>query len=370
MSGGAPRRPARPRLARLSPPAHRQRGVALLVAILLVALGTIIAAALAYDNAMTARRSEAAFDFDQALLVAEGAEATAAYALRQTALGTPNDVTYPAQPWGEPLGPIEVAPGVTLEASLIDLQGRFNINSLIESDGVTVNPVAVAAFRRLLEEVQVDPKWADDLVNWIDKSTVAPDGNGAEDSVYMAMDPPYLPPHLVVTSTSELLALPGFGRNNFEKIAPYITALPVGAKLNVCSASPLVLDAYLGYTQFSSDPQQFAQDRKSAGGCFPTLLNYQNAYKSRPAGAGDLGGPIHLGEAGGGTPPGAQPVTPRGANPQAPGFTDLFTNQSSYFRLTSLVSSGPTEFAVYSLLYRTAGAPFLVRPLMRTFTRH
>jgi general secretion pathway protein K len=361
-------RPAASRLGRICP-RQRQRGVALLVAILLVALGTIIAAALAYDNAMTARRSEATFDFDQALLVAEGAEATAAYALRQTALGTPNDLTYPAQPWGEPLGPIEVAPGVTLEASLIDLQGRFNINSLVETDGVTVNPVALAAFRRLLEEVQVDPKWADDLVDWIDKSTVPPDGNGAEDSVYMAMDPPYLPPHLVVTSTSELLALPGFGRDNFEKIAPYITALPLGAKLNVCSASPLVLDAYLGYTQFSSDPQQFAQDRKSAGGCFPTLLEYQNAYKSSPAGAGGLGGGVgtQLG-AGQGNALGV-PGTPAG-NTQAPAFTDLFTDQSSYFRLSSLVSSGSTEFAVYSLLYRTAGAPFLVRPIMRTFTRH
>ena len=33
-----------------------QRGMALLVAILLVALGTMLAAAMAYENAMTARR--------------------------------------------------------------------------------------------------------------------------------------------------------------------------------------------------------------------------------------------------------------------------------------------------------------------------
>ena len=50
---------------------------------LLVALGTIIAAAVAYDNAMTARRATATFAFDQALLIAEGAEALAAYGLRQ-----------------------------------------------------------------------------------------------------------------------------------------------------------------------------------------------------------------------------------------------------------------------------------------------
>jgi general secretion pathway protein K len=352
---------ARRRLAPLAP-RRKQRGVALLVAILLVALGTIIAAAMAYDNAMTARRSEATFDFDQALLVAEGAEATAAYALRETALNTAQNITYPAQPWGEPLGPIEVAHGVTLEASLEDLQGRFNVNTLVESDGVTPNPIALAAFRKLLEEVQVDPKWADDLLDWIDKSNIAPDGNGAEDSVYMEKNPPYQAPHLVITSTSELLALPGFGRENFEKIAPYIAALPVSAPLNVCSASPQVLDAYLSITQFSSDPKQFAQDRASKGGCFPTLNDYSAAYKTAPivmsgAGAGGLsaGGP----SAG----PGAGPN-----GPTLPGFTQLFTDKSSYFRLTSLVTAGPTEFAVYSLLYRPDGPPYLVRPILRSFT--
>src|SRR5438874_5246775 len=60
-----------------------QRGIALLVAILLVALGTIIAAAVAYENAMSARRGAATYAFDQALLIAEGAEALAAYGLRQ-----------------------------------------------------------------------------------------------------------------------------------------------------------------------------------------------------------------------------------------------------------------------------------------------
>ena len=60
-----------------------QRGVALLTAILLVALATIVASALAYRNAMTARRGAASFAFDQALLFAQGAEALAAYALKQ-----------------------------------------------------------------------------------------------------------------------------------------------------------------------------------------------------------------------------------------------------------------------------------------------
>ena len=54
----------------------------MLVAILLVALGTIVAAAVAYESAMTARRGTATFSFDEALLVGQGAEALAAYCLK------------------------------------------------------------------------------------------------------------------------------------------------------------------------------------------------------------------------------------------------------------------------------------------------
>src|SRR5882757_6846513 len=133
---------ARARRRREGGPHRRQRGIAMLVAILLVALGTIIAAAVAYESAMSARRGSATFDFDEALLVGQGAEALAAYGLRtvmqnQQPAGagqTAGDV-YPQQPWAQPVGPLEVAPGITLEASLEDLQGRFNLNWLVVSTG-------------------------------------------------------------------------------------------------------------------------------------------------------------------------------------------------------------------------------------------
>jgi len=129
-------------------PPRGQRGIALLVAILLVALGTIIAAAVAYENAMSARRGAATYAFDQALLIAEGAEALAAYGLRQI---RQNDQihTYPGQGWAKPIGPIEVVPDVMLEASLEDLQGRFNLNNLVKND-TTADPVQLQAFMQLL----------------------------------------------------------------------------------------------------------------------------------------------------------------------------------------------------------------------------
>jgi general secretion pathway protein K len=197
-------RPGLPRALRGSggtPSPHRQRGVALLVAILLVALGTIIAAAMAYDNAMTARRAAASYDFDQALLVAEGAEALAAYGLQQTASQNPAYIG-PGQPWSQPLPPTEVVPGVMLQASLEDLQGRFNVNDLIETDGETHNLYAIGAFQRLLRLVGLDAKWADYLVDWIDKDSTPMFPDGAEDSVYMEMDPPYRTPNMPIGSAT------------------------------------------------------------------------------------------------------------------------------------------------------------------------
>ncbi|MGB6488701.1 MAG: type II secretion system minor pseudopilin GspK [Steroidobacteraceae bacterium] len=337
--------PAR-RMAGIVPSPRQQRGVALLVAILLVAFGTIIAAAMAYDNAMTARRAAATFEFDQALLAAEGAEALAAYALQQT---FKENLAYTAagQPWSQPLPPSEVSPGVTLEASLEDLQGRFNINDLVMTDGNQPNTAAIAAFQRLLTNLNLDPKLAYYIVDWIDKNTEPMDPDGAEDSVYMEMDPPYRTPNLPITSTSELLAMPGVTRAEFDTLAPYIVALPIGVQINTCTAKGVVLDALMGHQQFSSNPQEFQQDRAAAGGCFPSPADVMTA-------AGD----VQTGVVGNG-------VTPPGGNVQQ-SISGLLTEKSNWFRLTSYVTLGTAEFSVYTLLYWDSAG--MARPELRSFT--
>jgi len=326
--------------ARRSPRA--QRGVALIVAILLVALGTIIAATVAYENAMAARRGTATFAFDESIMVAEGAEAYAAFGIRQLFQADPNNV-YLGQGWDKPVGPMEVVPGVMLEASLEDLQGRLNLNMLVQKDG-TPDPVYVAALTKLLELVGLETKWAPMIVDWIDIDIVPQSIDGAEDSVYMGQTPPYRAANRYITSATELLALPGFGRERYLALAPYIVALPNNTKINVCTAKDKVLDAFLpqGQTEFSATVGQLDKNRTAAttGGCFPTLANYQAA----------LGSP----KATGASPNNA-------ASPIA-----KFGQASQYFRLSSFITVGSTQFSLYSLLYRdNTGA---VRPIQRSFT--
>ncbi|HEX4647866.1 MAG TPA: type II secretion system minor pseudopilin GspK [Steroidobacteraceae bacterium] len=322
--------------ARRQRPRHApaaQRGIALLVAILLVALGTVIAATVAYENAMTTRRGAATYALDQALLVAQGAEALAAYGLRTIYQNDPKH-TYAAQGWGKPIGPLEVVPGVMLEASLEDLQGRFNLNSLVDAHG-NPDPVQVTAFTNLLAYVGLEPKWAGYIIDWIDVNDTPSIPDGAEDSVYMGLTPPYRTPNRYITSISELLALPGFGRDRYVALAPYVTALPLDAKVNICSASGKVLDAYLGHGDFGSDPDALAKNRATAPGCFPTLADFDAAF--------------------------ADPKLRSKIDPK-------IGETSSYFRLTSVVSIGSAEFSLYSLLYQERGSDAKVRAVLRSFT--
>ena len=324
--------------------------MALLVAILLVALGTIIAAAMAYNNAMTARRAAATFSFDQALLVTEGAEAIAAYGLQQTFKQNPADID-PSQVWNQPLGPVEAIPGVMLEAHMEDLQGRFNINDLVGTDGETPNTAAIAAFQRLLAMLNIDTKFANFIVDWIDKDTTSMIPDGAEDSVYMEMNPPYRTANLPITSTSELLALPGFTRADFDRLAPFIVALPPGTAINTCTASPYVLDALTGHQQFSADPQQFAKDRQAAGGCFPSVQDVLTA-------TGNVQGTNQNLQGTGQNPPvpGQQPQTIAG----------IIAQKSLWFRLTTFLTLGSAQFSVYTVLYE--GPSGTAQPVMRSFT--
>jgi len=343
-----------------------QRGIALMVAILIVALGTMIAAAVAYENAMTARRGTATYAFDQSILIAQGAEALAAYGLRQVVQSDPKQL-YPGQGWDKPLGPIEVVPGVMLEASLEDLQGRFNLNNLVKPDG-TPDVAMATAFNQLLALLGLEEKWTGYIIDWIDMDGTPSIPEGAEDSVYMGQTLPYRTPNRYITSASELLALPGFGRDRYLKLAPYVTALPYGTTINVCTASHELLDAFLGpgHTDFGTDLQK---NRQNATGCFPSLPDYRAAFDPKVwAGTGAPGTTSTTQ----GTNQGiGQSIIPGGAGSNSvaatPGVQSKFGQTSNYFRLTSVVSIGSTEFNLYSLLYQDQQAQ-MVRPIQRSFT--
>jgi general secretion pathway protein K len=305
---------------------HAQRGVALITAVLMVALATMLAVDVGYRGFLDQRRTGTLFALDQGYEIALGAEAWAADFLKQDMQDSQTD--HFGEVWARPLPPLPIDGG-TVEGRLEDMQGRFNLNNLIHTDG-TPNPTAVKQFERILAMLEIEPNWATAMADWIDQDTQPGFPDGAEDSVYTGMDPPHLAANMPITRVSELLVLPGFGPERYAKLRPFVSALPVGTPLNVCTAPGVVLDSLSeDAREFSLNPEDLGNRRKNA--CFPTLEDLRGS----------------LGDA---------------------AYTELknsLTESSAYFRATVWVTIGTTQFTLYSLLAR--GGAGSVRPALRSF---
>jgi general secretion pathway protein K len=316
----------RPRLTGRS----RQRGVALITAVLIVALATILAINVTFSSMVDQRRSANLFSLDQGFEVALGAEAWAADFLRKDAQQSQQD-TF-AEAWAQALPPLPIDEGIgTIEGRLEDMQGRFNLNNLINRTDGTTNQQAVEQLQRLLTLLELEPTWATIIADWIDQDVNPNFPDGAEDAVYTGLDPPHLAANMPITRVSELMSLPGFGFERYQRLRPHVAVLPIGTMLNVCTASGEVLDSLFqpAQRQFSVDPKNL-QDRRKAG-CFPTVSDLQ----------GTLGQTAY------------------------DAVKDSLAEQSSYFRATVWVTIGTTQFTLYSLLAR--GGAGSVRPVLRSF---
>jgi general secretion pathway protein K len=253
---------------------RRMRGVALIIALVVVALATILATRIGAQGALDQRRGATLLAQEQAFEVALGAETWAIEILREDAANSKRDSLDEA--WATPVPPIPIEGG-SVQGQLEDLQGRFNLNNLVKPDG-SKNQLAFDQFLRLLQALQLEPKWASLALDWIDPDTVVDGVDGAEDGVYLGQSPPYRAANHPITSTSELLALPGFGIERYRKLAPFVAALPVGTPLNVCTASGVVLDSLAaGLAAFGQDAKQLAANRQK--GCFP----FRRRGGARPA---------------------------------------------------------------------------------------
>ncbi len=89
--------------------------------------------------------------------------------------------------------------------------------------------------------LEIDPQLAGGVVDWLDPDTDVRFPNGGEDSTYAGANPPYRTANMPITSASELMAVTGFDRKIYAALAPYVTALPEGTKLNVNTASAVVI---------------------------------------------------------------------------------------------------------------------------------
>jgi hypothetical protein len=129
------------------PASSRQRGVALITALLVVSLVTVIAVAMATRQHIDVRLTGNLVHGEQAYAYALAAESWARVILRRDDIQSDHDSLD--EDWATALPPIAVEGG-QVSGKIEDLQGRFNINNLVMPDG-KVSEADVAYFRRLLE---------------------------------------------------------------------------------------------------------------------------------------------------------------------------------------------------------------------------
>jgi general secretion pathway protein K len=296
--------------------------------VLIVALGTMLAASVFFRGYLDQRRSATLFALDQAYEVALGAEAWAADFLRQDRQESNDD--HPAEAWAQPLPPLPLDDGGTVEGRLEDMQGRFNLNNLKKPDGTT-NEAAVEQLERILQMLEIEPSWAAAIADWVDIDAEPGFPDGAEDSVYTSLTPPHRAANMTITRASELMVLNGFGAERYAKLAPLVTALPVGTKLNVCTALP--------------SGARLPQGRR------PRVLAQPGGSCEAPDGAvlpdlADVEGWI---------------ADPAEWNEKKKSLTE----SSNWFRANVWVTIGTTQFTLYSLLARADQGP--VRTILRSF---
>jgi general secretion pathway protein K len=301
----------------------RERGVALITAIVLVAIATMLAVHIGTRAALDLRRTAGLAALDQGWQVALGAEAWAAQILSDDSEDD-EQMDHLGEAWAQPLPKLPIDGG-EVRGAIEDMQGRFNLNSLVDKDG-RPDAEAIERFKRLLVFVGAQPRWAQMMADWIDTDTV-PETEGAEDSTYLSQSPPYRSANMLVATTTEMMALPGMTREEFERIRPYVAALPRATTLNLCTAKAQVLTALVeGGTDFG-DAELLASNRRD--GCYPTRQILEQLL---------------------------------GTDWQA--IRGLVSENSDWFRVVTAVRIGTSELTLYSLMER--GGPNAIRTVLRS----
>ncbi|TXS96281.1 general secretion pathway protein GspK [Parahaliea maris] len=256
----------------------RQRGAALVIALLVFAICAALIVAMKADFELFYQRGSNSFLAEQGYAYLRGAEDLASLALvldfdtDQTEDSKRDDLT---EIWalGQPPFPLEDGSGLMRGVRpdpreggkflfLEDLQGRFNLNNLPgqastgegegeEGEGSASQRFtpAQAQFIRLLqtfEEPRLSQQQAitltEALLDWMDTDTT-PRAFGAEDDYYFGEEPAYRAGNRALSSVSELRAVANMTPALYQALTPWVTVWPRegGSQLNIHTAPPRLL---------------------------------------------------------------------------------------------------------------------------------
>jgi general secretion pathway protein K len=215
---------------------QRQRGAAIIVAMLIMALASAAAIAALQQQDLALRQLTTARDYEQATWVLKGGAQWARSILYQD--GRISAVDHGGELWASGLPRTDIEQG-TVSGEIMDQQGLFNVNNLALEDRASARDIEM--FRRLLQAIGLNADLAEAIADWIDADEEALPAAGAEDDYYLRLPSPYRAANQPVVELSELLRVRGMDEASLARLRGFATALPRRTPVNVNLAPPELL---------------------------------------------------------------------------------------------------------------------------------
>lgn len=228
---------------------HREKGVAIIMAMLVIALGTITMVSIASRQQLDTQRERNEGLIQQARNFGISGERFAAALLFrdvQDALRSNSDSLD--DDWAQTIPPVPID-NASIKGCVIDMQGRLNLNNLVDDQSVP-SALHKEQFMRLFQQLSIEPTKVDAIIDWLDENVDTTGAEGAEDDYYTSLEVPYRAANRAMVSVSELQLVRGFSsaveeeRVDYERLLPHISALPKNGGttlINVNTATPEVL---------------------------------------------------------------------------------------------------------------------------------
>lgn len=257
---------------------HRQRGVAVITALLLTTLAITIVASLFWQQQVQVHSIENQRLQLQKQWVLRGALDWAGLILREDARFSSVDTLD--EPWAVPLAETRLdqyvengradddAAEATLSGGISDAQARYNLFNLCASG--TINPAEVAVFARLLSNAKLDSALAQATAELMAATQTKPE------TAAPGSQP--VPQPMTLDHVDDLLAVPGFTPPMIDRLKDYVIFLPRATPVNVNTAPAEVLAARIGALSLA-DANSLVESRNTAS--FRDIPDFSNRLPGR-----------------------------------------------------------------------------------------
>lgn len=235
---------------------NKQRGIAIITVMLALAIAALICSEVVVRVFYSMNRAEQLLNLQQAEQYALAGEAWGRQLLaKDFANGKINSaqIDHFEEDWAK-TGLSKDVDGGRIEMEVNDLQGCFNLNSVVDQEGSIVGK-QVDGLNGLLSFLGVGMQYADFAARWISNADDSEDRYNTDEYPYRAAD-------TLIGSAQEIYLLRDMERAEYDKIIPFVCALPEATPININTAPEPVLASLFVGKNASQKLQQFVSRRQ------------------------------------------------------------------------------------------------------------